>query len=136
TFISYDDIQSLTIKVAYAKTQNLAGVMLWDMGYDYNNELLTVLQGIHCTSNCPTVTTVTTTTTTATTTTTTSGTIPTTTNGSGLCAGVAAWDAARAYSAPGTKVTYSGRLYSNQWWTQGETPGAAQFGAWKDLGAC
>ncbi|KAG0358643.1 hypothetical protein BGZ54_010342 [Gamsiella multidivaricata] len=151
TFISYDDIQSLTIKVAHAKAQGLRGVMLWDISYDYNAELINVLQGIHCTSNCPVVPTTTvgptqtstsvssTTSVTKTTTvvTTTSSTVvPTTTSGSGICAGVAAWSSATTYATSGTKVTYNGHLYTNQWWTQGETPGGSAWGAWKDGGAC
>ncbi|KAG0016009.1 hypothetical protein BGZ80_009498 [Entomortierella chlamydospora] len=147
TFISYDDIQSLTIKVNHAKQAGVKGVMLWDMSYDYNNELITVLQNIHCTSNCPVVTTTTaaptttvapTTTTTAavTTTTTTTSSGPVETTPSGVCGGVAAWNSATVYATPGTKVTYNGHLYTNQWWTQNEVPGSSAYGAWKDGGAC
>ncbi|KAJ9068703.1 hypothetical protein DSO57_1026045 [Entomophthora muscae] len=41
-FISYDDPQSLQIKVTYAKKKNLRGVMYWDMAQDFNDELLDV----------------------------------------------------------------------------------------------
>ncbi|KAF9174218.1 hypothetical protein BGX21_010884 [Mortierella sp. AD011] len=147
TFISYDDIKSLTLKVNYAKQAGVKGVMLWDMSYDYNGELINVLQNIHCTSNCPVVTTTTaahttTTTTAPTTTTAVSTTTTTTTSGpvettpSGICNGVAAWNSATAYSSPGTKVTYNGHLYTNQWWTQNEVPGSSAYGAWKDGGVC
>ncbi|KAF9353465.1 hypothetical protein BGX26_008778 [Mortierella sp. AD094] len=163
TFISYDDIQSLTAKVNYVKQQSLRGVMLWEIDYDYNQELITALNQVHCTTNCPTVTTtasptttttstttisrtttsVPTTTTTATTTTTTTNVVtkttttvtPTTTSGTGICSGVVAWNSATAYATSGTKVTYGGHLWTNQWWSQGETPGPA-WGAWKDGGAC
>lgn len=133
TFISYDDVQSLTIKTAYAKQKGVRGVMLWDMSYDYNNELINVLQGIKCTSNCPVPST-----TTAGPRPTTTTTVPptSTTPGGGICAGVAAWDAATVYATP-TKVTYQGRLYTSQWWTQNDTPSAANpWGVWKDGGAC
>ncbi|KAI8601865.1 hypothetical protein EDD21DRAFT_289191, partial [Dissophora ornata] len=55
---------------------------------------------------------------------------------SGVCAGVAAWNSATAYSAPGTKVTYNGHLWTNQWWTQGEAPSGVAWAVWKDGGAC
>ncbi|KAF8938088.1 hypothetical protein BGZ58_001602 [Dissophora ornata] len=156
TFISYDDIQSLTIKVNYVQQQGIRGVMLWDMSYDYNGELISVLNQVHCTTNCPVVTTTTTTiptstvatsatsatttagqsTTVITKTTTTTTSTPSATPGSGVCAGVAAWNSATAYSAPGTKVTYNGHLWTNQWWTQGEAPSGVAWAVWKDGGAC
>ncbi|KAJ9059075.1 hypothetical protein DSO57_1006207 [Entomophthora muscae] len=43
-FISYDDVESLKIKVDYALSRNLRGVMFWDMTQDYKDELLDVLQ--------------------------------------------------------------------------------------------
>ncbi|KAG0330639.1 hypothetical protein BG004_002048 [Podila humilis] len=141
-FISYDDIESLTIKVAYAKSKGVKGVMLWDMSYDYNNELINVLQGIHCTSNCPvvpvtTTTTAATTTTTNGATTTTTTTSPSPTTGTGLCDGVPAWSAGTVYATTGTKVTYQGRLYTNRWWTENAAPSSADpWGVWKDGGAC
>lgn len=46
-YISYDDPKSLKIKVDYAKTNNLLGVMYWEMSHDYNDELLDVLYTIH-----------------------------------------------------------------------------------------
>jgi hypothetical protein len=155
TFISYDDIQSLTIKVNYAKTAGVRGVMLWDMSYDYNAELITVLQNIHCTSNCPAPPVVTPTTppttppvtpspsATATasttkapvTTTAAPSPSPSTPAGSGPCAGVAPWSSTTAY-ATATKVTYGGHLWTNQWWTQGDTPSSVSWTVWKDNGAC
>ncbi|KAF9425431.1 hypothetical protein BGZ94_007534 [Podila epigama] len=148
TFVSYDDTESLAIKTAYAKQKGVKGLMLWDMSYDYNNELINVLQGIHCTSNCPVVTTVAPTTTTVAPTT---ATVPATTTVSpvttsvgpsptgpaGKCDGVAAWNAATVYNTAGTKVTHGGHLFTNQWWTTNETPSTSnQWGVWKDGGAC
>ncbi|KAJ2059867.1 hypothetical protein GGI17_004140 [Coemansia sp. S146] len=42
-FISYDDPQSLQIKVSYAASRGLAGAMVWSSNMDYNNELMNVL---------------------------------------------------------------------------------------------
>ncbi|KAI0218199.1 hypothetical protein L0F63_006460, partial [Massospora cicadina] len=39
-FISYDDPQSLKVKIDYVIKKNLLGVMCWDMTMDYNDELL------------------------------------------------------------------------------------------------
>ncbi|KAK3825863.1 MAG: glycosyl hydrolases family 18-domain-containing protein [Benniella sp.] len=140
TFISYDDIQSLGLKVNYAKSRGVKGVMLWDISYDYNGELINVLQGIHCTTNCPVIPTTTRPPVTTTTNPPVSGSttvpLPTTTVGTGACSGVAAWNSATVYAAPGQKVTYNNRLYTNKWWTQGETPGVSADGVWKDNGAC
>ncbi|KAI0226580.1 hypothetical protein L0F63_000285 [Massospora cicadina] len=46
-FISYEDPQSLQVKVNYAKKKNLLGVMCWDMAMDYNGELLNEANKIH-----------------------------------------------------------------------------------------
>lgn len=44
-FISYDDPQSLKVKVAYAASKGMAGAMVWSLNMDSsNNELLTVLR--------------------------------------------------------------------------------------------
>ncbi|WP_273429819.1 glycosyl hydrolase family 18 protein [Chitinibacter tainanensis] len=44
--------------------------------------------------------------------------------------GVAAWDKSTIYTG-GQRVVYNGVVYEAQWWTQGEVPGAAQWGPWK-----
>ncbi|KAI0226582.1 hypothetical protein L0F63_000287 [Massospora cicadina] len=46
-FISYEDPQSLQVKVNYAKKKNLLGVMCWDMTNDYKDELLNEAIKIH-----------------------------------------------------------------------------------------
>lgn len=48
SFITYDDPESLGYKTAYIKQQQLAGAMIWSLGYDTaNSELLTaVYQGL------------------------------------------------------------------------------------------
>ncbi|KAJ2417887.1 hypothetical protein GGF41_005266, partial [Coemansia sp. RSA 2531] len=40
TFITYDDPQSIQLKVDYAASKGLAGTMVWSMDMDYNDELL------------------------------------------------------------------------------------------------
>ncbi|KAF9963146.1 hypothetical protein BGZ65_005581 [Modicella reniformis] len=138
-FVSYDDVQSLSIKVNYAKQQDLLGTMFWEMSYDHNNELVDVLNQLRCSTNCPTATatTVTPTSTVSQTTYTTSTTVTVSpTPNPGSCSGVATWNSATAYGTPGTKVTYNGHLWTNQWWTKGEAPGGSSWGAWKDGGAC
>ncbi|KAG0244119.1 hypothetical protein BGX31_009771 [Mortierella sp. GBA43] len=130
-FVSYDDPQSLTVKVNYVKQQNLRGVMFWEMSHDYNSELLDTLNLVHSstppTSSSSTIAPTSTTTVVTTTTTTTTG----------KCGGVAAWNSATAYATAGTKVVYAGHLWSNKWWTQGEEPKVGnEWGAWKDEGVC
>ena len=43
TFISYDDPESLRAKAAFVKEKGLGGMMWWEHGGDYNNELLTAV---------------------------------------------------------------------------------------------
>ncbi|KAJ2721832.1 hypothetical protein GGI07_003715 [Coemansia sp. Benny D115] len=43
-FISYDDPQSLKVKVDYAASKGLAGTMIWSINMDYNEELMNVVQ--------------------------------------------------------------------------------------------
>ncbi|KAI0242584.1 hypothetical protein L0F63_000531 [Massospora cicadina] len=46
-FISYEDPQSLQVKVDYAKERKLLGVMCWNMAHDYKDELLDQATKIH-----------------------------------------------------------------------------------------
>ncbi|KAJ1892836.1 hypothetical protein LPJ81_005480, partial [Coemansia sp. IMI 209127] len=39
-FVSYDDPQSIGVKINYAKSLGIAGAMVWSMDMDYNSELL------------------------------------------------------------------------------------------------
>ncbi|KAF9538069.1 hypothetical protein EC957_007258 [Mortierella hygrophila] len=148
TYISYDDIQSLTVKVNQVKSLGLKGVMLWDASYDFNGELINVLNQVRGPTPTSTVTaspssTIATTSVTRTTAVTTPPPSTTTTATStatplpgGPCVGVASWNSATTYATAGTKVTYGGYLYTNQWWTQGETPSAAAWGVWTQGAAC
>lgn len=46
-FISYDDQESVQIKVNHAACTDLLGLMFWDLSMDYNNQLLDSLNSIH-----------------------------------------------------------------------------------------
>ncbi|CAG8565298.1 1057_t:CDS:2 [Paraglomus occultum] len=46
TYISYDDPQSLYIKTEYVKSQNLRGMMIWELTTDNGKELLNVVQSL------------------------------------------------------------------------------------------
>ena len=46
-----------------------------------------------------------------------------------------AWAASSVYTG-GAVASYSGSNYKASWWTQGETPGSQQWGAWKVVGPC
>jgi predicted carbohydrate-binding protein with CBM5 and CBM33 domain len=48
----------------------------------------------------------------------------------------AAWAAGTVYTA-GNVVSYGGRKWQAQWWTQGEVPGTTgEWGVWRDQGSC
>ncbi|WP_373974391.1 glycosyl hydrolase family 18 protein [Chitinibacter sp. SCUT-21] len=44
--------------------------------------------------------------------------------------GVAAWSSTAVYNG-GQRVSYNGAVYEAKWWTQGNQPGADQWGPWK-----
>ncbi|RPF19751.1 glycosyl hydrolase family 18 protein [Myceligenerans xiligouense] len=58
---------------------------------------------------------------------------PTGDPGTGDCP--AAWTAGTAYTG-GDEAEYGGHVWRAKWWTQGDTPGAGEWGPWEDLGAC
>ncbi|QLG89985.1 hypothetical protein HQ393_16485 [Chitinibacter bivalviorum] len=41
-----------------------------------------------------------------------------------------AWDKSVAYIG-GARISYNGAVYEAKWWTQGDVPGAAEWGPWK-----
>ena len=53
------------------------------------------------------------------------------------CAGLAVWNSATAYTS-GQQVQESGKAYSANWWTQGQSPAAnsGSWAVWKPLGTC
>ncbi|KAJ1956872.1 hypothetical protein GGI12_005191, partial [Dipsacomyces acuminosporus] len=44
TFISYDDPASVAAKMKYVREKGMAGVAVWNIAMDYNNELLSAIQ--------------------------------------------------------------------------------------------
>ncbi|GAA5813927.1 hypothetical protein MFLAVUS_007416 [Mucor flavus] len=143
TYLTYDDPVSVGVKTSWAVEKGLAGVFAWSIEQD-NGELVEAMQGVR-NGVIPPVSSTTTTTTTAsasvsspvTTTTTTTASSSGTPLPGGKCDGVAAFNAATAYTA-GKQVTYNGGLFKSQWWTQGETPSSTgpDWAAWSYVGAC
>ncbi|KAF9133525.1 Chitinase 1 [Mortierella sp. 14UC] len=108
---------------------NFGGVMMWDAGIAKKSGLaLAAANYLHKPS---TTTTVVTTTTTTTTTSTITGPTPEPTPGT--CAGTPAWSASAVYTS-GNKVSYQGRIYTAQWWSQNNIPTAGS--PWVDVGPC
>lgn len=105
-YVSYDDPTSMSLKVDFARLHGLKGLFMWEAQMDYKDELLTVLNQIHCSSAAC------------------------------VCSGVGAWNSTVVYGQPGRKVVYNGRLWTSKWWTRGETPSETEWGAWKDNGVC
>ncbi|QLI81023.1 hypothetical protein HZU75_05500 [Chitinibacter fontanus] len=48
--------------------------------------------------------------------------------------GAGAWNSSIAYTG-GQRVVYNGVTYEAKWWTQGDIPGAAEWGPWKVVSA-
>ncbi len=55
-------------------------------------------------------------------------------NTGGNCEGIVAWSADQIYTTKGTQVSYNGKVYANEWWTQGEIPG--ETSVWKFISNC
>ncbi|KAJ7705307.1 glycoside hydrolase superfamily [Mycena rosella] len=143
--VSYDTPAIVQLKVQYINANGLAGSMFWELSQDKvgTESLVSTSKAVlgaldqtanhisfpnsmwdNVRSNMGTG---------GTSTTTTTGT-PTGTPGSGICAGVAAWVSTSIYTG-GLQATFSGHLWTAQWWTQGDTPGGS-VGVWVDKGAC
>lgn len=54
--------------------------------------------------------------------------------GTGTCA-APAWAATTVYTG-GALVSHAGHTWTARYWTQGNTPGASEWGPWSDAGAC
>ena len=46
-----------------------------------------------------------------------------------------AWDASETYTG-GEQVAYDGSIWEANWWTQGDEPGASQWGPWEEIESC
>ncbi|KAJ2930548.1 hypothetical protein H1R20_g6536, partial [Candolleomyces eurysporus] len=145
-FVSYDTPSIAKMKALYAVNKGLGGTMFWELSQDkvgseslvsssaemlgaldttlnhisfpnskWDNVRRNMGSGTSPTSSNP-------------------GSTPTTSPGTGQCAGVASWSSATVYLG-GDKASYNGRLWTAKWWTQNETPGGVS-GVWTDNGAC
>ncbi|KAI0230558.1 hypothetical protein L0F63_000338 [Massospora cicadina] len=52
-YISYEDKQSIKIKVRYARCRNLLGMMVWELCHDYKDELIEILNSFETLSPPP-----------------------------------------------------------------------------------
>lgn len=117
-WLTYDDLQSNTVKNNYILQQKLGGAMFWEFSCDRNIELIgntyKALFGGDTTPSGNTTSTTTGTTngtTTATTTGTTNGTTTATTTQTTTTSGdILPWTVGKAYNV-GDKVTYEGKTY-------------------------
>ncbi|KAI7901639.1 glycoside hydrolase superfamily [Cokeromyces recurvatus] len=141
-FISYDDPSSLQIKTQYALNTGLAGFFVWSIEQD-NGELLAAIAPIL--SNNPSPTPITSTlssspssSSSSSVTTiisrTTSSNAPTSTSSTN-CSSNPPWSPSLVYTG-GTTVSYNGKIYKAQWWTQNERPTDNPWGVWKLIGSC
>lgn len=121
--------KSIQARVDYGKQRGLAGAMMYSLlGLDNNTTLLNQISDALGGTTQPPVTTPPTTTPPTTT--------PPTTQPPTGCGSTPVYVAGTVYTA-GNEVSYNGRKYKAQWWTQNETPGTTgEWGVWKDLGAC
>lgn len=125
SFISYDDEESIKIKLQYAEKMKLGGTMFWEFSADKKKTLQKVIADFYG-NNLDT------------------GTTPTSNkennNGTPILTSsddTAAtpsgdeWESSKEYQA-GDTVTYQGKKYTANWWNQGETPDPSnEWGAWK-----
>ncbi|RQG93556.1 family 20 glycosylhydrolase [Natrarchaeobius chitinivorans] len=53
----------------------------------------------------------------------------------GPCGGVSRWESDATYQG-GDEVVYDAHLWEARWWTQGDEPGASDWGPWENLERC
>ncbi|WP_135661511.1 PKD domain-containing protein [Halorhabdus rudnickae] len=51
------------------------------------------------------------------------------------CSGVEEWSSSATYTG-GDQAVYDGSLWEAKWWTQGDEPGASEWGPWEEVGSC
>ncbi|GMA22568.1 hypothetical protein GCM10025864_03270 [Luteimicrobium album] len=136
---SLDTPQTVALKADYIRSKGLGGGMWWELDGDRSGELLTALMaklGTGATGPLAGGGTTDPTdpgTTDPTDPGTTDPTDPGTTD-PGDCSATA-WDATKVYTG-GDTVSYDGKIYTAQWWTQGDKPGASGSSPWKATGTC
>ena len=138
---SLDTPQTVAQKADYIRSKGLGGGMFWELDGDHAGVLSSALMaklgtgaaGPAAPGSGPAPTGGTGTGTTSPTSPGTGTGTTSPTGGTGTCS-VAAWSATTVYTG-GQSVSYQGKTYSAQWWTQGDTPGTAN-GPWKETGTC
>lgn len=117
-FISYDDEESIKIKLDYAKQQGLGGVMFWEFSGDKEKTLQSLWpakgQAVGEASSAPEQSSRV-----------SEPPVQSETEASG-------WDAQAVYQK-GDVVSYQGSRYEAKWWTQGEAPAEVEWGPWTRL---
>lgn len=120
SFISYDDKESIEIKLEYADKLKLGGAMFWEFGGDKHKELQKVVADFYKLPSRSPV----------------SGGGETSGGESGSSETAQApsgseWNAEKEYSA-GEIVTFEGKTYIANWWNQNTKPDPNdEWGAWK-----
>lgn len=123
---TYEDKRSLAAKVNYVKNNELGGVIIWELSADASDSLLNVVYN---------------------------GFYPDGIDGIGMSvisaneenstdahdvtpinSNASVWDTTKVY-LKGDVVSYNNVYYKASWWTQGNTPGAEQWGPWKLVAA-
>ena len=152
-FYTYEDVRSLTAKLDYVTAQHLGGMIIWELSADApidspDSLLRTIAQRLYPEGiTLPdTSTQENASDTDATQNGDTSDGGESTENGTGNASeendtgdtgtadtsssSVAPWDAAAVYTQ-GDRVSYNGTVYEAKWWTQGDVPGADEWGPWQ-----
>lgn len=125
SFISYDDEESILLKLKYCDKKNLGGVMCWEFTGDKNKTLQKVIANFYGKSLATGK---------STTTTTTDKKETTDKQPTASAKAGDTWKADAEYQN-GATVIYQGKTYSANWWNTGETPDPSnQWGAWRLVG--
>lgn len=114
-FITYDDPESINIKIDYLMSKGLGGTMFWEASSDKNGDLLSITAsrlGINEQEVIPPID-------------------PETPVDPETPEKVGIYDNSKIYIA-GDKVVYQGVIYQAKWWTQGVAPDPNnEWGVWK-----
>jgi len=132
SFVTYDDEESILLKLKYCDKKSLGGVMCWEFTGDKNKTLQKVIANYYGKNLATGKSTTTSSATTDSTTTDkkdTSSNQPTDTAKAGDT-----WKSDAEYQTSAT-VIYQGKTYSANWWNTGEVPDPSnEWGAWRLVG--
>lgn len=132
SFITYDDAESIKVKLDFAESKGLGGVMYWEFSGDKNFTLQNVITDYYgsfgnSSSNGNNDNVVTSVSSEA------QNNNSDNTNAQEIAAtadGLSEWNSSQTYDN-GDTVNYNGKTYRAKWWTQGETPSESEWGAWQ-----